>query len=232
MERVSRKILLMMAGLAVIAFVCFMTYHVVFATTNTNLYPGDLPLWYAYPAKGVAEDTLGHLGREQYVLTSRTTDNPPGFPTLSPYPAQATYLRRNSTDTYSIAVWYFDDRETFAVAESRLLDNLEHTGNARRVTLNLSQQEEDYREAMTLDPMVVSPEFPRFLNVTAFESANRSGYFIAVKKPIIWGREDYFLLGYLAGTGNLSTQSPYLQDLVARGYYNVTGSYEELKNEQ
>ena len=230
MER--KKMVLALAALVVIGVGSFLAYHIVFATTDTHLPPADLPLWYAYQARGVTEDTMGYLGREQYVLTGRTTDNPSGFPEFSPYPAQATYLRRNSTDTYRIVVWYFDNRDTFTGAESRLLDTLNNTGSVRVVTVNLSRQEEDYRDAMAFDPMVVFPDFPRYLNVTAYQAANASGYFAAIKKPILWGREDYFLVGYLAGTNNLSAQSPYLEDLIARGYYNVTGSYGELENEQ
>jgi hypothetical protein len=49
--------------------------------------------------------------------------------------------------------------------------------------------------------------------------------------PSFSRREETVFSLNLAGIGDLSTQSPYLKDLVARGYYNVTGSYEELKNE-
>jgi hypothetical protein len=232
MEHITRQNLWIIAVLIIAIFGIFVVYNIVFATTSTKLIPKDLPSWYVYPGEGVTEEAMGHLGKEQYSLINKNADNPPGFPEFSPYHAQATYQRRNSTDNYRIIVWYFDNRNSFAGAENRLLENLKSEGNVQAVSLDLSREEKDYRDASSVDASVSFPEFPRLLNATSFENPNQSGYFFAVKKPILWDREDYFLLGYLAGTENLTSQSPYLEDLIARGYYNVTGSYEELKNER
>lgn len=232
MESTARKNLWIIAALIVAFLGIIVVYNFAFATVGTDFDPNDLPSWYIYAGEGVTENAMAHLGKEQYAMIQRpVTDNPAGFPDLSPYRTQAIYQRKNSSDTYRIVVWYFDNRNAFDHSENRLLEELKHEGKIRDVTLDMSREELDYRDASLFDASVASPGFPRFLNATSFESANESGYFIAVKKPIHWDREDYFLLGYLAGNKNLTSQSPYLEDLIARGYYNVTGSYGELENE-
>jgi len=192
--------------------------------------PAILPGWYLPPGEGELENLLGELGKEKYVPVAKAAaQSHGGFPDLSKYSASGSYERRNSTDTYRVVSWYFDNRNTFTDARNRLVNHLEMSGTIQPASLDMTLQNRDLQEVLTINDIVYCPDLPPVLKATAFESPDQSGYFFAIEKPLNIGREDYFLVGYLAENGNLTAHSSYIKDLIARGYYNETGSYGGLE---
>ena len=232
METSARNKILL-AAVVVIILVSAVVVTVILRGTAGPVNPAMLPGWYLPPGEGEQEDILGHLGKEQYVPSGkRGMQSLAGFPVLSQYFTSAEYLRRNSTDTYRVVSWYFDNRNDFTIAENHLLDHLGTRGKTHPVSLDMTRQAREFQEVLRVNEIVYCPDLPATLQATGFEGTNVSAYFFAVKKPLNQGREDYFLVGYMAETGNLTEHGPYLQDLIARGYYNETGSYNGLEREE
>lgn len=231
MQTSARNRILLAAGI-VLVLALIIVVRVVFPGTAGPVNPAILPGWYLPPGEGEQEVILGKLEKEQYAPIEKPgLQSPPDFPDLSRYSAFGRYKRANSPDTYRVVAWYFNNREDFIYAENRLLDFLVIQGNIHPVTLDMTRQHLDFQEVLKVNEIVYCPDIPLTLHGAAYESTNISGYFFAVKKPLSQGREDYFLIGYLAETGNLSRQGTFLQDLIARGYYNETGSYDGLERE-
>lgn len=231
MDPFVRNTLLVAAGTVLMVVLIGGAWGVLAATAGP-VNPAILPGWYLPPGGGERADMLVQLGKELYDPVEKPGLQPPaGFPALSRYSASGRYERRNSTDTYRVVVWYFDNRDEFTRAENRLLEHLLMHGEISPVTLDMTRQHQDFQDVQGENEIVWCPDIPLTLAASAYKSGNVSGYFFAIKKPLLHGREDYFLAGYLAETGNCSSQGPYLRDLVARGYYNENGSYDGLHRE-
>lgn len=231
MEKSVRNRILLAAGI-VLVVVSIIFVKVILLGTAGPVNPAFLPGFYLPAGEGEQENILGQLGKEQYVPIEKPGgQSSTGFPDLSQYSASGSYERRNSTDTYRVVSWYFDDWNDFTIAEKRLLALLGTSGEIQPASLNMTLQYQDFQEVNRVNEIVDCPDIPPTLQATAFESTNESGYFFAVQTPLNRGREDYFIVGYLAENGNLTGQGPYLKDLIARGYYNVTGSYSGLARE-
>ena len=231
METSARNRILLAAGI-VLVLVSIIFVKIILLGTAGPVNPAILPGWYLPSGEGEQEDILGQLGKEQYVSIGETSiKSSVGFPDLSRYSASGSYERRNSTDTYRVVSWYFNDWNDFTIAENRLLDHLGTSGEIQPASLDMTLQNKDFQEVYRVNEIVYCPDIPSTLQATAFESKNESGYFFSVKTPLNRGREDYFIVGYIAETGNLTVQGVYLKDLIARGYYNVTGSYGGLERE-
>lgn len=203
---------------------------VILYSTAGPLNPSVLPEWYLPSVDGEREEILGALGKDQYSSLEKTpSQSPAELPALSQYVASEWYMRRGSSDTYQVVSWYFDNQNDFYHAKSRLLDYLVTTGTIHQDSLDMSRQYHDFEDVRRINDVLFCPEIPVTLHTTAYESPDKNGYFFSVKKPINPDHEDYFIIGYLADSGDLPGQTAFLRDLIARGYYNVTGSYDGLK---
>ncbi|MGP8329957.1 MAG: hypothetical protein ACT6FF_06530 [Methanosarcinaceae archaeon] len=145
-------------------------------------------------------------------------ESPSCFPAVSQYCGYANCRRTGSDDQYLIASWYFDDSKKFSRAEVDFYQYLKERGRVSTVELNISEDLKRLGKEREHTPVK--------FNVTGYESETTSGYFLVYKNPFGRNMDEFFIVYYGSmGSVDLPSQTPFLKELLADGYYlNVPGT--------
>jgi hypothetical protein len=166
------------------------------------------------------------VANQSFCLENIHEQNYPLFHELSPKSRYGKIKNTGTGDKFVIAVWHFDTTEKFVNEEAQLLRFVGDNGIVSTIELDMTSEQEIIRRKIlekSRDPGFVVPQK---LLTTAYIGNNTTGYFFAVKKPVSWDREDYFIEYYgTIDNDDFSSQASSLRMLIAEnyGYYTFRG---------
>jgi hypothetical protein len=182
------------------------------------------------------EQDLTSSTQEHLILTGQRDASAPQFPALSPFSRYENYTHLTTDDQYMIAVWYFNDERKFLESQNNLIGFLETYGKISSIELNFTEQIMIFEKSVPdLQDSQKRHTIPEHIKATGYESINTSGFFFTVTIPgpgVPAGNSDYtvnkeYYIVYYGTTtpANLTSQTPFLKDMIAETYrYDTTAS--------
>jgi hypothetical protein len=178
--------------------------------------------------------------QERLILAGHRDASPPQFPALSPYSRYENYTHRTTNDQYMIAVWYFNDERKFLESQKKLVGFLKTSGTISSIELNFTEQIMIFEKSVTdSQDSQKRHTIPAILKITGYRSDKTSGYFFTVTIPGVGVlpsesdytvNKEYYIVYYgITTEANLTSQTPFLQDMIAQTYrYDHLASVDAL----
>jgi hypothetical protein len=175
----------------------------------------------------------GDMGMKYFSQTGTVHDENYGqFPTLTPYSSYGLFRSEKTNNTMVISVWYFDSEADFRTAQHNMLAFLEQNGTDGEYDLETGSPTMCTGTGTGNSTPNQLQENPKTVRTTKFTGNFGSGVFLAISRPLMPGRDDFFI--EYAGTVNSTNPSgdaSEVRDLVALNNrpYNLKGTIEELQ---
>jgi hypothetical protein len=151
-----------------------------------------------------------------FCFEQQSRGSSPFFPSLVQTSGHVLFRNISSGANYTVAIWYFNNRADFTVAQDRLQAYIEKHGTALPVTLDLRREQEQVRLFNRENPRLELKLVPESLQATAFTGNATAGYFFVSHESFAGTRDDH-LIEYFGMLDNNSLQegSEDLQQIVA-----------------
>jgi hypothetical protein len=216
---------ILIAGIMIlIAIVMVATFFFLSAVTDPT--PPQVRAGWYLPQQDIVWTTTGpsstHPTQEHLVLAGHRDAAASQFPTLSPYGRYENYTHLTTNNQYMIAVWYFNDERKFLESQKILVAFLENEGEISSVDLNFTEHSKRFRESAPGEDSQNRYTIPDHLKATGYESASTSGCFFTVTIPepgYYAENKEYYIVYYgTTSPANLTSQIPFLQEMIAETY--------------
>ncbi len=153
------------------------------------------------------------------------------FPALSRYSSYATYQSGTTNATMIIAAWYFDNERDYSQAQKDLLEFLTANGttDAREIILEYPNKCRD--SGTRNETKIPGLGKSRTIRGTTYSGKTGSGIFLAVSRPLMNERDDFFIQYYgTADPQGLFKNSSEIFDMISMNErpYSLTGDIQPL----
>lgn len=215
----------LVAGIIIlIAIVIIATF--LFLSATTDPVPPQVRAGWYLPGQDIVWIPSGqnstHPTQERLILAGHQEVPAPQFPALSPYSRYENYTHLTTNDQYMIAVWYFNDERKFLESQKILVAFLENGGEISSVDLNFTELSIRFWKSAPSEDSQNRYTIPDRLQATGYESASTSGCFFTVTIPepgyYVENKEYYIVYYGTTSPANLTSQIPFLQDMIAETY--------------
>lgn len=137
------------------------------------------------------------------------------FPPLSLYSSYGLFRSEKTNNTLIVSVWYFNSESDFLTAQQSLLDFLKQEGTVDTTDLEIDNPTLCSSSGTGNDAL--NPEYSgqKTIRTTSFISGSGSGVFLAINRPLISSRDDFFIqyVGVINSTNPLGNTAE-IRDLV------------------
>ncbi len=171
-------------------------------------------------------------GAKQFTHLGMIIDENYGqFPPLSLDSSYGLFRSEKTNNTLIISVWYFNNEADFRTAQETLLAFLKLNGAVNTSDLGIDNSNLCSSTGTRNEALNPEPAGPETIRTTSFISSSGSGVFLAINRPLISGRDDFFIqyIGVINST-NPSGNAAEIRDLVTLNNrpYNLKGMIDGL----
>jgi hypothetical protein len=153
------------------------------------------------------------------------------FPPLSLYSSYGLFRSEKTNNTLVISVWYFNKEAEFRTAQQSLLAFLKQNGAVDTYDLETDNPDVCLSTDTGSDAVTPGSRGAETIRSTWFTNSSGPGVFLAISRPLISGRDDFFIqyIGEVNST-NPSGNEAEIRDLVTLNNrpYNLKGIIHEL----